>query len=144
MGTTERDIESQSTIPFDGREALHTVLRAKLDGVPMHYDVFVMKKDGCVYDLVYVAPPCQFAAGARDFERFALNLHAGSCDLPSTTGSIPRRRRHPAMSSTAPESVPPASGRISSSATTRRPRLGRASGCIARDASWNTWVRLER
>ena len=31
MGTTDRDIESQETIPFDGREAMRTVVRARLD-----------------------------------------------------------------------------------------------------------------
>ena len=75
MGTTERDFLDQKTIPFDHREALHTLMRAKLDGVPMQYDIYVMKKDGCVYDLVYVAPPDRFAEGAPDFERFALGLH---------------------------------------------------------------------
>jgi len=75
MGTTEREYVREGTIPFDAREAHHTVLRAKLDGVPMAYDVYVMKKDGCVYDLVYVAPPARFDEGARDFERFAAGFH---------------------------------------------------------------------
>jgi len=78
MGTTQRDFVNQETLPFDEREAMHTTLRAKLDGVPMQYDIFVMKKDGCVYDLVYVAEPDHFAAGAADFERFAMGLHVGS------------------------------------------------------------------
>lgn len=78
MGTTQRDFVSQETLPLDEREAMHTTLRAKLDGVPLQYDIFVMKKDGCVYDLVYVAEPDQYAAGAADFERFARGLHAQS------------------------------------------------------------------
>jgi hypothetical protein len=78
MGTTERDFTSQETVPLDRREALHTLMRAKLDGVPMQYDIYVMKKDGCVYDVVYVAPPDQYAGGAADFERFARGLHTGS------------------------------------------------------------------
>ena len=32
MGTTERDFSSQTTEPFDGREALHSRLAAKLAG----------------------------------------------------------------------------------------------------------------
>jgi hypothetical protein len=76
MGTTEREVASQDTIPFDGREAMHTMLRAKLDGVPMQYDIYVMKKDGCVYDLVYVAPPDRFAEGSEDFERFVHGVRA--------------------------------------------------------------------
>jgi hypothetical protein len=76
MGTTERSIETQATIPFDGREAMRTTLDAKLDGVPMRYDIYVMKKDGCVYDLVYVAPPEPFVAGEPAFERFVGSVHA--------------------------------------------------------------------
>ena len=53
---TEREILTEEVVPFDGREALHTTLRAKLDGVPMMYDVWVLKKDGCVYDLLYLVP----------------------------------------------------------------------------------------
>ncbi len=79
MGTTERAIDSQETIPFDGREAMHTRLRAKLDGVPMDYDVYVYKKDGCIYDFVYVAEPTgkdASGAGAPAFERFVSSFHA--------------------------------------------------------------------
>lgn len=78
MGTTDREFDAQDTVPFDRREALHTLLRAKLDGVPMQYDLYVMKKDGCVYDFVYVAPPGRFAEGAAEFERFAVGARATS------------------------------------------------------------------
>jgi len=71
MGTTERAFTTEETVPFDAREARHSVLQAKLDGVVMAYDVFVMKKNGCVYDLVYVGDPGQLAAGAPAFEQFA-------------------------------------------------------------------------
>ncbi|WP_245678396.1 hypothetical protein [Chondromyces crocatus] len=57
---TERDILSQEVVPMDGREAMHTVLQAKLDGVPKKFDVWVLKKDGCVYDLLLVAHPAHF------------------------------------------------------------------------------------
>jgi hypothetical protein len=90
MGTTEREFDAQDVVPFDGREALHTLLRAKLDGVPMQYDIYVMKKDGCLFDLVYVAPPDHFADGAADFERFAIGLRAeGSPPLARTAGTSP-------------------------------------------------------
>jgi hypothetical protein len=78
MGTTDRTIDKQEVVAFDGREALHTVLEAKLDGVAMRYDIYVLKKDGCVDDLVYVAPPDRFADGAAEFERFAEGLHVAS------------------------------------------------------------------
>jgi hypothetical protein len=85
MGTTMREIDRQETIPFDGREAMRTLARAKLDGVPMQYEIYVMKKDGCVYDIVYVAPPARFADGAQDFERFTRGVHALSS--PRTLGN---------------------------------------------------------
>jgi hypothetical protein len=75
MGTTERKFDTEEVVAFDRREAQHTLLRAKLDGVPMRYDIYVMKKNGCVFDLVYVAPPDRFEEGANDFERFALGVH---------------------------------------------------------------------
>ncbi|MDP9034096.1 MAG: hypothetical protein M3O50_04775 [Myxococcota bacterium] len=86
MGTTERDFQSQETAPFDGREALHTLMRAKLDGVSLRYDIYVMKKDGCVFDLVYVAGPERFAEGTRDFEGFVAAFHAESPSAVASSG----------------------------------------------------------
>ncbi len=68
---TRRTIEEQTLAPFDGREALHSRLSAELDGVPMRYDVWVLKKDGCVYDLLYFAPPSTFDRGQPAFAKFA-------------------------------------------------------------------------
>jgi hypothetical protein len=67
---THRTIEEQTVVPFDGREAMHTRLTADLDGVPMRYDVWVLKKDGCVYDLLYVAPTPAFERGVARFGAF--------------------------------------------------------------------------
>lgn len=78
LGTTARHISKEEDIPFDGREARHTVLEARLDGVAMQYDIFVLKKDGCVFDLVYVTPPRTLSgggAGASEFERFVQGFH---------------------------------------------------------------------
>lgn len=65
---TDRNIVTQEVIPFDDREAMHTVMNAKLDGVPMTYDVWVLKKDGCVYDLLYLAPEATFDQAHQSFE----------------------------------------------------------------------------
>jgi len=67
---TRRTIDEQTLLPFDGREALHSRMTADLDGVPMRYDVWVLKKDGCVYDLLYFAPPSGFERGAAAFTQF--------------------------------------------------------------------------
>jgi hypothetical protein len=65
---TEREIHSQKLTELDGREALRTELTAKLDGVPLHYLVYVLKKDGCVYDFMHIGG--SDAAGVASFERF--------------------------------------------------------------------------
>ncbi len=75
IGTTGREWSVTDTVPFDGREAIHGRLTAKLDGVPMGYDVFVLRKDGCVYDFVYVAPPTRLEEGVPGFERFVQGFH---------------------------------------------------------------------
>jgi hypothetical protein len=55
IGATEREIREQKVEAFDGREAMHTTLLAKWDGVPMNLDVFVLSKDGCTYDFARAA-----------------------------------------------------------------------------------------
>ncbi len=75
MGTTERQFRLEETIPMDAREARHTLLSAKLDGVPMDYDIYVMKKNGCIYDLVYVGPPQSVEGGKAAFEQFVRGFH---------------------------------------------------------------------
>jgi hypothetical protein len=67
---TEREIQDQRVLPFDHREAMRSVVTAKLDGVPMQFDVWVLKKDGCVYDFAYMAAPPRFPRGAEEFDRF--------------------------------------------------------------------------
>jgi hypothetical protein len=78
IGFTERDVKHEETLPFDGREARHTVLHAKLDGVPVTLDAWVLKKDGCVYDVVYVVSPAHYDAGADAFSAFARGFHTAA------------------------------------------------------------------
>lgn len=78
IGTTERVPLQEETRPFDAREARFTSVTAKLDGVVMRYEVVVLKKDGCVYDFVYVAPPHEgapAAAGRAAFASFVNGFH---------------------------------------------------------------------
>ena len=67
---TEREVESQENLILDGREALRTSLTAKLDGVQKRFDVFVLKKNGCVYDFMLVARPGPDDEGRKVFEEF--------------------------------------------------------------------------
>ena len=87
MGSTARDVVSQEVEPFDGREALHTKMRARWDGVPIAFDIYVAKKDGCIYDFVYMGDPAAFDVGSRQFEGFVRGFRT----LPQsgTVGSLP-------------------------------------------------------
>lgn len=73
---TERVIEGEETLPFDGREARRTTLSAKLDGVPKRFVAVVAKKDNCVYDFVLIADPAQFEEARVAFDAFVSGFHA--------------------------------------------------------------------
>jgi hypothetical protein len=77
LGMTEREVLEERVLPFAGREALEMTARGKLDGVPRHRALFVLKKDGCVYDVVYDASPTAFDAGLSDFRRVRDGLVIG-------------------------------------------------------------------
>lgn len=66
---TEREVVEQKRFDLDGREALGTTLRAKLDGVPRRFRVVVLKKDGCVYDLSEIATSQATPQSDAVFER---------------------------------------------------------------------------
>jgi hypothetical protein len=67
---TDRTQVSQAPVSLDGREALRTEIRASLDGVKKQYLVYVLKKDGCVYDFMYIADENADAGSRAEFERF--------------------------------------------------------------------------
>lgn len=67
---TDRTPVSQQTLSLDGREALRTEITAALDGVKKHYSVYVLKKDGCVYDFMYIAAAEADSGAHAEFDRF--------------------------------------------------------------------------
>ncbi|MCU0654663.1 MAG: hypothetical protein MUF64_05040 [Polyangiaceae bacterium] len=73
---TERATEEETLLPFDGREALRTVMTAKLDGVPMRFEALVLKKDGCVYDFILISSPGAFEGARPEFRRFVEGFRA--------------------------------------------------------------------
>jgi len=68
FGFTEREEKSAQREMIDGREALHTVWAAKLDGVPVELELVVLKKDGCVHDFTYVSPPGERGVHQQAFD----------------------------------------------------------------------------
>ena len=75
IGFTDRRTVTEETVALDGREARHVVVIARLDGVPRSLELYVVKKDGCVYDLGYVATPPRFDTGRPAFDAFVRGFH---------------------------------------------------------------------
>jgi hypothetical protein len=70
MGTTERVYRVEETVTLDGRAAQHLLADVEMDGVPVTIDIYLVVKDGCVYDLTHVAAR-EAAESARPlFQRF--------------------------------------------------------------------------
>ena len=60
---------------LDGRGAFRQQGNGQMDGVPLAMDVVVLKKDLCIYDFIYFAPPKNFERGQKDFEEFFHGFH---------------------------------------------------------------------
>jgi hypothetical protein len=54
---TERRFLLEETVTLDGRGARHVIVQAELDGVPVEVELFVLKKNGCVFDLSHIRSP---------------------------------------------------------------------------------------
>ena len=71
FGTRERVFRTRGGVTLDGRGALHSVVDVELDGVPLTLDVYLLKKDGCIFDLT---PDLESAPrsrpGRQQFEDF--------------------------------------------------------------------------
>ncbi len=69
IGFTEREMGEQELFDMDGREALRSEVRAKLDGVPRTLTLVVLKKDGCIYDFALVGSERAHASAQSTFAR---------------------------------------------------------------------------
>jgi len=69
FGFTHRRYVLEEEVVLDGRGALHAIVDAELDGVPVQVEVYILTRNGCVFDLLYVSG---LGAPARvEFEQFA-------------------------------------------------------------------------
>lgn len=71
---TDRELIEQRELTLDGRAALETELVARLDGVPKHFLVYVLKKDGCVYDFLRIADVAADPSSQEEFRRFVASF----------------------------------------------------------------------
>lgn len=70
FGTTEREFRVDDVVTLDGRGARHAVVDLELDGVPLTLEIYVVNRDGCVYDLVYTAARDAYPRGRTSFAAF--------------------------------------------------------------------------
>ncbi|HWV36896.1 MAG TPA: hypothetical protein VN033_00280 [Vulgatibacter sp.] len=76
FGFEDRVVEARDELRLAGRAALRTRASATLDGVPVELELTVLKKDGCVYDLTYTAPPGGFDAGLATYRALVESFEA--------------------------------------------------------------------
>lgn len=72
--TTERRFLIDEIVTLDGRAARHAALQAELDGVPIELELYVMKKDGCVFDLAHIREPGAPQSARERFRAFVASF----------------------------------------------------------------------
>ena len=70
-GFSDREVQEHAVVPVAGRPAEHMVVdgQASPAGARLRVELVVVQDDRCVYDLVYAAPPGDFARWRGDFQR---------------------------------------------------------------------------
>lgn len=67
-----RDVKQlrQGSITLDGAAGVDTVVTGRLDGVPVQVRSVVIRRNGCLYDLLFLAPPETFSVQSESFDTF--------------------------------------------------------------------------
>lgn len=68
IGMTEQNVIEQKSIPLSDREGLETTATAKLDGVTRQFQIMVLKKNYCIYDIVLTTSPENFKGDLKVYE----------------------------------------------------------------------------
>jgi hypothetical protein len=68
--TTRRNVLLEETVTLTGRGAEHVLADLELDGVPIQVELFVLRKDGCVFDLSHIRSRAAGASARREFLAF--------------------------------------------------------------------------
>ncbi len=74
LGITEVTQKEERKAEVDHVPALQTTLEGKLNGETTKLRTVVVRKAGCVYDLMYIARPERFSEREEDFTRFVSSL----------------------------------------------------------------------
>lgn len=74
-GVDSYKVESQKEFMLDDRGALKTIARGKVDGVPLIFDIVVIKKNKCNIDLMCMSPEGAAPLAQADFLQFYSGFH---------------------------------------------------------------------
>lgn len=69
FGFKGMEVLQQTPQVLNGVPALETVARARLDGREVQLHSYVVRRDGCIYDMVYFASPQDYSRGEPSFIR---------------------------------------------------------------------------
>jgi hypothetical protein len=69
FGFKNMEVLQQEPQALNGVPALETVARAHLDAHEVQLHSYVVRRDGCIYDMVYFASPQDYARGEPSFTR---------------------------------------------------------------------------
>ena len=67
-GIDDLNTEVEEEIMLVERKALHTVATGKIDGVSIKTNIYVMRKDYCIYDFTYQVQAESYSKDVKDFE----------------------------------------------------------------------------
>jgi len=69
-GIDDLNTEVEEEITLAERKALHTVATGKIDGVSIKTNIYIMRKDYCIYDFTYQVKEESYPQDVGDFEKF--------------------------------------------------------------------------
>lgn len=67
-GVDDVEVEVEEFVTLAKRKAKHTVAQGSLDGVQIKMNIYVLRKDYCLYDFTYTARPEHYEKDLKDFE----------------------------------------------------------------------------
>lgn len=70
FGLEESRVHERETLRLHDASAVRTRVRARLDGAPVEVEGVTIRRAGCLYDFMFVAPPSAFPRGRPDFAAF--------------------------------------------------------------------------
>jgi len=75
VGFTQAERVEEREEMLDGRGALFSRWKARLDGVPVELGLWTVKKDGCIYDFTYSSPAGAYEEQASALGRIVQGFH---------------------------------------------------------------------